>query len=89
MALGKTLGETRPGHVEGTTSYAWDASPDSVCSSESDEDKNEEVTRVSLGNFIDPIHNHDNFSSVQTTKYTYYLSTYVPHQSSLLACDSD
>ncbi|OJJ79572.1 uncharacterized protein ASPGLDRAFT_39882 [Aspergillus glaucus CBS 516.65] len=75
MALGKTLGETRSGHVEGTTSYAWDASPDSEYSSKSDEDKNEEVTRVSLGNLIGPIHNHDNFPSVQTTKYTYYLST--------------
>lgn len=64
IVLGKALEETRPSHVEGTTSYAWDTSPDFECSADSNQDKDEEVTRVSFGNLIDPIHNHDNFAFV-------------------------
>lgn len=58
--------------------------PDSECSSESNEAKDERVTRVSVGNLIDPIHNHEDVAFAQTAKYTYYLSSYVPRQSSSL-----
>lgn len=78
---------TRPGHIEGTISYQRNPSPESDLSTESEEDKNEEPSRLAFDDIMYPIVFHKSFQPVATQRYSHIIRQYASKPPSLLISD--
>lgn len=73
-----TLMTTRPTHIEGTISYERYPSPKSDLSTESNEDQDEEPSRLAFSGIINPIILHKSFQPIKTKHYVYVIRQYAP-----------
>lgn len=69
---------TRPAHIEGTIAYKRYPSPESDLSTESNEDQDEEPSRLAFGGIINPIVLHKSFQPIKTKHYVYVIRQYAP-----------